>query len=76
MFSGQVEVDPSLRAPVITSHSNFSPMQADRDVTAYVGGDLMVTDAERVTILCETEDAVRPEITWYHDEKELPQNQR
>ena len=77
IYAEQIRNETVLTAPLITHHPTLEdPVQQDRDVTAYVGGSLTITHAERVTILCETFGAVQPEITWYRDENELPDNPR
>ena len=66
------ELPPCQRASIIT-HPTLAPLQLDHEVTAYVGGHLMVAEAQRVTILCEVEGDPPPKITWFRNGNKLPE---
>ncbi|XP_076801065.1 ADAMTS-like protein 1 isoform X2 [Clavelina lepadiformis] len=70
-------VVPSTSPPSISSHPTLAPLQLDRDVVAYVGGNLIVTaGAEKVTILCEVTGQPTPEIKWYREGNRITNNKR
>nr|CAB3220004.1 ADAMTS-like protein 1 [Phallusia mammillata] len=60
--------------PRITSPPTTSPLQSGRDVTVYVGGNLIVGAAVSVTIFCEAEGDPFPVITWYREDVRLPEH--
>jgi len=71
-FLAQVQFKPAAIIPQPT----LAPLQLGRDVTAYVGGHLMVADAKRITILCEASGIPVPEISWYRNGNKLPEHRR
>ena len=71
-FSAQVQFKPAAIIPQPT----LAPLQLGREVTAYVGGHLMVADAKRITILCEASGIPVPEISWYRNGNKLPEHRR
>ena len=49
----------------------------DKEVISDVGGNLVLVESERVTIMCEVVEGREPfEITWYKDEESIEYNDR
>lgn len=62
--------------PHILIQPTEAPLQLDKQILTYVGGPLIVSEADSVTLLCEASGNPTPSISWLKDGIQIFSNDR